>query len=88
MTLMVGFRADQTLVGVQILSHSETPGLGARVSDASYLGQYAGKSGTLTLGENVDAISGATISSRAVLSGVKEAQEILKSHIEPGGDAK
>lgn len=88
MTLMVGFRADQTLVGVQILSHSETPGLGARVSDASYLGQYAGKSGTLTLGENVDAISGATISSRAVLAGVKEAQEILKSHIEPGGDAK
>ena len=46
-----------------------------------------GKSGTLTLGENVDAISGATISSRAVLAGVKEAQEILKSHIEPGGDA-
>lgn len=88
MTLMVGFRADQTLVGVQILSHSETPGLGARVSDASYLGQYAGKSGTLTLGENVDAISGATISSRAVLAGVKEAQEILKNHIEPGGDAK
>lgn len=87
MTLMVGFRADQALVGVQILSHSETPGLGARVSDASYLGQYAGKSGTLTLGENVDAISGATISSRAVLAGVKEAQEILKSHIEPGGDA-
>ena len=87
MTLMVGFRADQTLVGVQILSHSETPGLGARVSDASYLGQYAGKSGTLTLGENVDAISGATISSRVVLAGVKEAQEILKSHIEPGGDA-
>lgn len=87
MTLMVGFRADQTLVGVQILSHAETPGLGARVSDASYLGQYAGKSGTLTLGENVDAISGATISSRAVLAGVKEAQEILKSHIEPGGDA-
>ena len=82
-----GFGGDMTLVGVQILSHSETPGLGARVSDASYLGQYAGKSGTLTLGENVDAISGATISSRAVLAGVKEAQEILKSHIEPGGDA-
>lgn len=88
MTLMVGFRSDRSIAGVQILSHSETPGLGAKASDASYLAQYQGKSGSLTLGEDVDAVSGATISSRAVLSGVTAAQKILDSHLIPGGDAE
>lgn len=88
MTLMVGFYSDRSIAGVQILSHSETPGLGAKASDAAYLAQYQGKSGTLSLGEDIDAVSGATISSRAVLSGVTAAQKILDSHLIPGGDAQ
>ena len=88
MTLMVGFGSDRSIAGVQILSHSETPGLGAKASDAAYLAQYQGKSGTLSLGEDIDAVSGATISSRAVLSGVTKAQEILDSHLAKGGDAQ
>lgn len=88
MTLMIGFYSDCSIAGVQVLSHSETPGLGAKVNDSGYLAQYGGKSGELTLGEDVDAISGATISSRAVLAGVSAAQETLKMHITPGGDAE
>ena len=88
MTLMVGFYSDRSIAGVQILSHSETPGLGAKASDAAYFAQYQGKSGTLSLGEDIDAVSGATISSRAVLSGVTAAQKILDSHLIPGGDAQ
>lgn len=88
MTLMVGFNSDLTVVGVQILSHSETPGLGARVNDAGYLSQYGGKTGDLALGEDIDAISGATISSKAVLAGVNEAQKSLRLHVVKEGDAQ
>ena len=88
MTLMVGFNSDLAVVGVQILSHSETPGLGARVNDAGYLSQYGGKTGDLALGEDIDAISGATISSKAVLAGVNEAQKSLRLHVVKEGDAQ
>lgn len=84
MSLMVGFSGDRSLRGVQILSHSETPGLGARVNDASYLAQYNGKTGTLQLGSDIDAISGATISSRAVLAGVSAAQTALENALKGG----
>ncbi len=86
LTLMVGYDADATLRGVQVISHSETPGLGARVCDGEEgaLSQYAGKSGILTLGKEVDAVSGATISSRAVLKGVNQATEKLLAFL--GGE--
>ena len=88
-TLMVGFNRDFSIAGVQILSHSETPGLGAKANDASYLSQYNGKSGELTLNEDIDAISGATISSKAVLSGVNSAREMLLNSLSvTGGDGQ
>lgn len=75
--LMVGYEADLSLRGVGIVSLNETPGLGARVKEEAHLAQYKGKQGVLTLGKDVDAITGATISSRAVLDGVNRATEIL-----------
>ena len=75
--LMVGVNADGTVRGVEILSHSETPGFGAKADDPDYLGQYSGKSGKFALGRDVDAISGATISSRAILGGVNQALDAL-----------
>ena len=72
--MIVGIAADGRMVGVNITSLSETPGLGSRVADSVYLSQYTGLGGDkLTLGVDVDAISGATISSRSVLSGVNRA---------------
>ena len=90
--LMVGFDEGGNILGVSIVSLSETPGLGARVNDADYLSQYVGKSGSLTLnkdgGSDIDAISGATISSRAVLSAVNAATERLQTYLASGGDAQ
>ena len=86
-SLMVGYRADGSILGVQIVSHSETPGLGAKVEEEAHLSQYNGKSGELALdkdGGDVDAISGATISSRAVLEGVNEATKIVKNYMKKG----
>ncbi len=82
--MMVAVTPGGKLIGVDIIALSETPGLGSRVDDAEYLSQYAGASvrDDLALGENIDAISGATISSRAVLAGVKQAMEALKPYVE------
>lgn len=71
--MMVGITAEKKIAGVKIIDHSETPGLGARTDDDIYLSQYDGLSGKLTLTDDVDAIAGATISSRAVLAGVNAA---------------
>ena len=73
MDIMVGVSADGTVVGIKIVSHSETPGLGSRVDSDSFLGQYKGLGGVLTVGKDVDAITGSTISSRAVTKGVNSA---------------
>ena len=70
---MVGVSADGTVVGIKIVSHSETPGLGSRVDSDSFLGQYKGLGGVLTVGKDVDAITGSTNSSKAVTKGVNSA---------------
>lgn len=78
--MMVGVDAADAVTGVAIVENSETPGIGSRVmgneataSGTPVLDQFIGKSpadGTLTVGGNIDAISGATVSSRGVTAGV------------------
>jgi electron transport complex protein RnfG len=70
---MVGMLKDGTITAIKILSQNETPGLGTRVSEESFTGQFANKKDL----KEVQAITGATISSRAVIDSVeKKAQEI------------
>ncbi len=71
--MMVGINSDGTVKGTKIISMSETPGVGTKVNSDSFLGQFTGKGDDIALGETIDAISGATISSRAVTDGVKSA---------------
>ena len=81
--MVVGVDADGAVTGVSIVSNSETSGIGSKVmnndplpSGTGVLDQFIGKSaadGTLTIGSNVDAISGATVSSRGVTTGVNGA---------------
>lgn len=75
-TMMVGVK-NNALTGLQVISHTETPGLGAVAADKGSAGQsfrdsFLGLSGTLSVG-NIDAISGATITSQAVINGVNAA---------------
>ncbi|MDD5931593.1 MAG: RnfABCDGE type electron transport complex subunit G [Oscillospiraceae bacterium] len=81
--MMVGVDAEGTVTGVSIVKHSETSGIGSKVmgneplkSGVGVLDQFQGKNaadGTLAVGTNVDAISGATVSSRGVTAGVNAA---------------
>ena len=75
--MLVGIAADGTVCGVQIVSLSETPGVGSRVkTDSAFLDQFKGRTLPLEVGDNVDAIAGASISSKAVTSGVREALSV------------
>lgn len=75
-TLMVGVNVNGEVTGVKLISHSETPGLGSRVGDAGYLAKYIGKDGSALEG-GVDVITGSTVSSKAVLEGVKAAVSVF-----------
>ena len=84
--MMVGVSQNGKIVGVSIVSMSETPGLGTKVNDRGYLSQYIGQSSMLVLGADIDGISGATVSSKAVLAGVNEAVDMLiKMNLIGGG---
>ena len=80
--MIVGVDADNAVTGVSIVSNKETAGIGSKVmennalpSGTGVLDQFIGMSGagTLTVGKNVDAISGATVSSKGVTKGVNGA---------------
>lgn len=71
--LIVGVSPDKTVKGVKVVSMNETAGLGSKTRNTAFLDQFIGKSTPLTVGENVDAVSGATVSSKAVTEGIKKA---------------
>jgi len=78
--MMIGMTPDgQSIMGLAIIESRETPGLGDHIRDASFRDQYKGlpTSATIevvkpgqTAQDSIDAITGATISSRAVTNGV------------------
>ena len=75
--LMVGLTKDRKVVSYQVLAANETPGLGAKLGDTSFAGQFAGKA-TAGLkvkkdGGDIEAITGATITSRAVCGAIADA---------------
>ncbi|MBQ2766293.1 MAG: RnfABCDGE type electron transport complex subunit G [Clostridia bacterium] len=73
MSLMIGVNSDGTLAGVKMISHSETPGLGNRAGAPEYLSQYIGKNMKALDTDGIDVITGSTVSSNAILDGVKAA---------------
>ena len=81
--LMAGFLPDGTINGISVLQQKETPGLGTRMTDPKFSGQFIGKnpeSYKLTVkkdGGDVDAITAATISSRAYCDAMQRAYNTL-----------
>ncbi len=73
---MVGVDANGTVTGVEIVKTGETSGLGANAGKEAFKGQFDGFSGTAAVtkdGGTINAITGATITSRAVCAGVNSA---------------
>ncbi len=68
--MLVGIDATGNVSGAQILSHSETPGLGAKAQEPAFIEQFIGVNSDNASAFKLDAISGATITSKAVMNGV------------------
>lgn len=86
----VGVDADGKVTGVEIISHKETPGLGANAEKEEFRSQYVGKPGKISVVKSnadkneINAISGATMTSNGVTRSVNGAVEIAKKII--GGE--
>jgi electron transport complex protein RnfG len=90
--IVVGIKESGQLGAIRILNMAETPGLGAKAPLPAFSGQYDGKEGdklvvvknTPDAGNQIQAISGATITSEAVTLGVNTAIEYWKNHLSGG----
>lgn len=81
--IMAGFLPDGSIYNVSVLQHKETPGLGTKMSDLRFSSQFVGKNPadfTLRIkkdGGQVDAITAATVSSRAYCDALQRAYDVL-----------
>ena len=84
-SVMVGIYTDGTVAGVSILSIRETAGLGMNAKNESFLNQFLGKSGTIGVQKNgasdteIQALTGATITSKAMASAVNQALALYET---------
>ena len=73
--ILIGLEDETTIKGITIISQSETPGLGSRIAESSFADRFVGLDiGDVALkqdGGQIDAITGATISSGAVVDAVR-----------------
>jgi electron transport complex protein RnfG len=82
--VMAGFLPNGSIYNVSVLQHKETPGLGTKMSDQRFSRQFLGKNPSeFTLrvrkdGGQVDAITAATISSRAYCDALQRAFDVLR----------
>ena len=93
LTLMVGIASDGTVHNTAVLSHSETPGLGAKcTTDEHFMSQFRGfdpSAKTLAVkkdGGDLDAITASTITSRAYALAVSNAVNVFKQLTQGGQD--
>ena len=83
LTVMVGILSDKTVYNTSVLSHSETPGLGAKCqTDEAFMAQWKGFPADKVLkvkkdGGDVDAITASTITSRAYTLAVANAVAVV-----------
>ncbi|AKB35187.1 Electron transport complex protein RnfG [Methanosarcina siciliae C2J] len=82
--LLAGISSDfSTITGFQVMKHSETPGLGALITTPEFQGQFVdlpvADTSLTKNGGQVDAISGATISSQAVVDALHSAVDYVSA---------
>lgn len=81
--VMVGFNVENdTLTGIGITTHSETPGIGDVVTKPAFTSKFVGQGLNVALsskGGNIDGVSGATYSSAGAMTAVQNASAVYKS---------
>lgn len=83
---MAGLDPEFRVIGIKIIDQSETPGLGANCTKESFTSQFAGKTPEQLVvdkdGGPIKSLSGATITSRAIASSLKEEIEAIKADLD------
>jgi electron transport complex protein RnfG len=88
--IMVGFNMNGEILNIFVIEHKETPGLGSKMTIPSFVNQFLGKNPEQMKlkvkkdGGDVDAITGATISSRAYSQAIQLAFDTFKSSSDHG----
>lgn len=82
-SISVGIKADGTVTGMEFLVLNETSGIGSRAANPEFKDQFVGQAAEIfKLGDNIDAMSGATVTSKAVNNAMNAAlvfvQQIAK----------
>lgn len=86
--IMIGIDAiKDKIIGMEIIQHSETPGVGSKIEKDSFRKQWNNliikeSIDLRTNGGTIDAISGATYSSKAVVDGTIRIQNIVNEHFD------
>ena len=74
--VVIAFGPDDRILGTMLLEHDETPSFARRVEKAGLYESWNGKTAEEALAEEVDAVSGATYTSEAVITCVQKRLEI------------
>ena len=82
--VMVGFDLSGQILGIVVDAGAETAGLGQKVADPPFTGQFKGRESLDQL-EDIDAVAGATISSDSVVISVAEAGRVFQALTSKGG---
>ncbi|MDT8325158.1 MAG: FMN-binding protein [Bacteroidota bacterium] len=94
--LMVGVKSDlMTITSIEVLEQVETPGLGTKIAEDPFRGQFSGlpadpqvdwvKGAPATRENQVETITGATISSKAIVEIVNDGMANLRKDMKEGG---
>ena len=88
MKILVGIDNDLNIKGISLVSHNETPGLGANAANPKFTDQFLGKAPQKEFNvvkripnddSEIQAITAATVTSKAVTKGVNEAVDLVRS---------
>lgn len=74
--MIIGFDSEFKITGLEYISMSETPGLGTRAKEESFTSQFLGEEAKQF--EEIDALTGATVTSKAVNGAINLASEMAK----------
>lgn len=73
-SMLVGVSSEGQVTGLVVRDLEETSGLGRKaLTDTAFLAQFLSTDGSATVGEDIDALTGATVTSKAVARGVNSA---------------
>ena len=82
MDLLVGLTANGYVSGIEVISDKETAGIGKKVLSGDFMTRFNGRGGEVVLGEDgINAVSGATITSKAVTRCVNTVLEFYNNSL-------